>query len=113
MATNQPPEMAQDMESAQEMPGDNKPGADETAGEDTNYGGTVTLDATDPAVEPLKDCQEGEILTVLSNDGETIKLRKGDAESATEDSGEGGEEGAGGEEPKGAMAILIARKKKA
>lgn len=105
--------MPQDMKSAQTMEDDNAPASDtEMPKEGENKtANTVTLDLTDPANENLKTCEPGEMLSVKSNDGETIVLEKhygegGDEEGAAEDAGESGEE------PKGALAILMAKKAK-
>lgn len=87
------------MKSAQAMPDDNADGND------------ITLDMTNPDIaDQFSTCEPGETLTVKSKDDTSLVLTKGegngDAESGSEDAGEGGEE------PKWPVALLMAKKMK-
>ena len=95
------PDAAPDMKSAQAMP------------DDGMSSGDITLDMTNPDVaDAFKDCEPGEQLTVKSKDENSIVFEKGEGYGGEAAPAEGADEAAGGEPPKGAVEILMAKKMK-
>lgn len=66
--------------------------------------GTVTLDKSNPDIaDAFSNCKVGDTYTITADDDSSITLEKQDAEEEVEPSGD---------EPKGAVAILMAKKSK-
>lgn len=92
-------------------------GMGDVAGDDAAAGemsspdsGVVTLDKTNPDIsEAFANCKVGDKYTVTADDEGTITLQKDDAEEEVETEPDSGDVMP---KPKGAVAILIDRKKK-
>ncbi len=101
-------ETAPDMKTAQAMEGDNAPVSGQMPDNQGDQNSMIKLDLSNPDVaDAFADCEPGETLTVKSKDDSSIVLMKGEGYSADA----GGEEPAK-DEPKGAVAILMAKKAK-